>query len=134
MPRDEVLVRLGRGSAQKLLDRFPTALIGVASDEQIELRDGLDRALTEEVEERVEYRVVGKGREREERTPGFRSLTQAKDRAWQLANPDNRLIRPLTNIRIQQRTITTFKDGSFFTSAWVDLEEADGSGKGERDA
>jgi len=129
----DVVIRLERGEVEELL-YWTKGKEGVCDPDgqgicvccnaRRQLRAALD---SPPVEERVDYRAAGQGRERPETTAPLPTFKAAEDRAWQLANPDTRLIRPWTNVRVQSRTITTFSDGSSLIGPWTDLE-----GEGER--
>lgn len=117
----EVVVRLKRENAQKILDRKAVVqkMVSETLPEQIELRDQLRAALDSlPVEEETEYRVVGTRDGEEGELFTYPELKPIRDFGDIYRAGD-----VFSDVRDQRRTTTTFSDGSSLIGPWVDLEE-----------
>lgn len=119
-PTDQVMVLLERRKAEALLPE----VIGSEDtvDLQREARIAIRSALSQEVEERREYRVVaGHGDHLEVLLPAHPArLNEYQGRALAQWAADGK-----EDPREQARTTYTYKDGSQLVTAWSDLEEGE---------
>jgi hypothetical protein len=79
------------------------------------------------VEERREFRAVYDENDTTWKSGG---VVDDRARAERRCELEARRRPDATNFRVQQRTITTFSDGSELISPWTDLEGEEGRGNG----